>query len=62
MIANLHSLRSLNQKINFITKYYRNPSGHTEVMDQTKCLECRSYILTKDGVLPSILGSFKVIK
>jgi hypothetical protein len=62
MISNPSSLGRLNQRINIITKYYRNPSGHTEVMDQKKCLECRNYILTQDGVLPGILGNFKIIK
>lgn len=62
MITNPSSLGRLNQRINIITKYYRNPSGHTEVMDQKKCLECRNSILTKDGVLSGIMGIFKVIK
>jgi membrane protein YqaA with SNARE-associated domain len=62
MISSPSSLGRLNQKINIITKYYRNPSGHTEVMDQKQCLECRNYILTRNGVLPGILGNFKVIR
>lgn len=56
MISNPSSLGRLNQRINIITKFHLNPSGHTEVMDQKKCLECRNSILTKDGVLPGIIG------
>jgi hypothetical protein len=61
MIVNPRSLENLNQRINTITKYYRNPSGHTEVMDQNQCLDCRNYIINKDGVLPGIINNFKII-
>lgn len=61
MISNPSSLDKLNQRINIITKFYRNPSGHTEVINQQKCLECRNSILAKDGVLSEIMGIFKVI-
>ncbi|MDT0160705.1 hypothetical protein [Bacillus sp. AG4(2022)] len=62
MITNSYLLGKFNQRINIITKYYRNPSGHTEVMDQKKCLECRNSILAKDGIISGIMGIFKVIK
>lgn len=62
VISDVNSLGRLNERISIVTKYYRNPSGHTEVMDEEKCLECRKFILTRDGILPSILGNFKVIK
>ena len=55
-------MHPLNQKINLITTNYRNPSGHTELIDYQSCLECRDLVLQKGGVLAEMLDNFKIIK
>ncbi|MCT4776388.1 MULTISPECIES: hypothetical protein [Exiguobacterium] len=54
-IADVADFKELNNKIAFITRLYRNPAGHTGLIKQSQCIECRKLVVTKNGVLKQLI-------
>lgn len=54
-IVDIADFKELNNKIEFITKLYRNPAGHTGFIKQSQCIECRKLVVTKNGVLKQLI-------
>lgn len=61
-ISEITSISELNQMLNKVTKYYRNPSSHTSVVSNSECNECREDILSEKGLLPRIFLTFQGVK
>ena len=54
-ILDVTDFKELNNKIEAITKLYRNPSGHTGLIKQSQCIECRKLVVTQNGVLKQLI-------